>query len=172
MTKESLSFLLLITVLSVSLAGCSKKPVTSENVSFPEEIPLVTTTSVSTPAESSVSTGIESSVSFETPVENEEATIDYKLVVLNQCNADIGMVCMLDPVSAEQTEIGPLVDGTALIMNFEGWPERNTTLDLAFYNNSGNLVSTTEVDITGVESTVTVSLSGNGNIEKVKGEVN
>ena len=172
MNKKRLSILLLISLLSISLAGCTKKPVTSESVSFPEEIPLITTTSASSSSSESTSVSeVESSVSFEAPVETEEPTVDFKLIVVNQCKADIGMVCMIHPVSAEQVNVGELPDGTALILNFEGWPERKTTMDLAFYTIYGELKSTTELDITGVTSTVTVSLSGDGDIENVKGDV-
>ncbi|MBR6309105.1 MAG: hypothetical protein IKR39_10920 [Lachnospiraceae bacterium] len=172
MFKKNVSVLLLISVLSLSFIGCTKETVSTSDMYFPEERPLVTSTSVSASSESTETSAVETSVSFDEKEGLEVESIDYKLRIINDCKADIGLVCMIDPVSAEQMDVGPLPDGKILTMDFNGWPGDVTKLALAFYNNAGKLVSTTEVDITGVQSTVTVSLSGEGNIEHVKGEVN
>ena len=169
MIKKRLGILILISALSISLVGCTKKPASTSGTFFPEELPLVTSTSNTT--ETSVSTGTEVSVSFEDNTGEKAETVDFKLLVVNECNADIGMVSIIDPVGHEQMDLGSLANGSLLSMDFTSWPLEETKLAIAFYSKAGKLVSSSEVDLNGVTKQVSVFLSGDGNIEKIKCEV-
>ena len=94
--------------------------------------------------------------------------VDFSIV--NLCGADIGMISTISPYTDEQVDIGYLADGTVLKITMD-WPEEVNIFDLAVYNVNGELVSTSEVDITGVTESVIITLSGEGDLEDVKAEV-
>ena len=170
MIKKILGAFLLLSIMAVSFTACEKKEPSVSSVPVMSEGPLVssTKTTVSLSKETSTSVSTETSVS-ETPAEEE--TVKYILYVINQCKADIGMVSLLDPYDGTQINVGELTDGTALTFNFEDWPVSAKSIDLAFYNVNGELVSSTSVNIEGVKSKVTVLLSGEGNIDNVEGRI-
>lgn len=92
--------------------------------------------------------------------------IDITVTVVNLCGVDIGMVSTIDPFREEQIDLGPL-PADKLINISQTWPVDKTTYDLAIYNVNGDLVSVTEVDITGIKEKVTITLSGNGDLENI-----
>ena len=92
--------------------------------------------------------------------------IEITVSVVNLCGVDIGMVSTIDPFSEEQIDLGPL-PADKLINISQTWPVDKTTYDLAIYNVNGDLVSVTEVDITGIKEKVTITLSGNGDLENI-----
>ena len=100
----------------------------------------------------------------------QEIGIKVDFSIVNLCGADIGMISTISPYTDEQVDIGYLADGTVLKITMD-WPEEVTVFDLAVYNVNGELVSTSEVDITGVTESVTITLSGEGDLEDVKAEV-
>ncbi|MCR5310625.1 MAG: hypothetical protein K6E32_04310 [Lachnospiraceae bacterium] len=102
---------------------------------------------------------------------NKTETTDLTFYIVNQCGTKIGMVSTLDPVTGEQIDIGELEDGNSLVLNI-AWPQGINTFALAIYNISGDLVSTSEIDITGARETVIVNLSGNGNLESITPVIN
>lgn len=100
----------------------------------------------------------------------QEIGIKVDFSIVNLCGADIGMISTISPYTDEQVDIGYLADGTVLKVTMD-WPEEVNIFDLAVYNVNGELVSTSEVDITGVTESVTITLSGEGDLEDVKAEV-
>lgn len=100
----------------------------------------------------------------------QEIGIKVDFSIVNLCGADIGMISTISPYTDEQVDIGYLADGTVLKITMD-WPEEVTVFDLAVYNVNGELVSTSEVDITGVTESVIITLSGEGDLEDVKAEV-
>lgn len=100
----------------------------------------------------------------------QEIGIKVDFSIVNLCGADIGMISTISPYTDEQVDIGYLADGTVLKITMD-WPEEVNIFDLAVYNVNGELVSTSEVDITGVTESVTITLSGEGDLEDVKAEV-
>ncbi len=96
--------------------------------------------------------------------------IDITVTVINMCGVDIGMVSTIDPYTEEQMDLGSL-PADQIINISETWPRDKTTYDLAIYNMAGDLVSVTEVDITGITEKLTITLSGDGDLSDIKSEV-
>ena len=101
--------------------------------------------------------------------ENNDPEITF--TISNLCGVDIGMISILDPYTGEQMDVGMLRAGLSMVITIQ-WPLDNTTFDFAVYNINGDLVSTSEVDITGVKESVSIVLSGDGNLESVSSNVN
>ncbi len=96
--------------------------------------------------------------------------IDITVTVVNLCGVDIGMVSTIDPYTDEQVDLGGL-PADQLINISELWPRDKTIFDLAIYNVNGELVSASEVDITGIKEKVTITLSGDGDLENIESVV-
>lgn len=157
---------------SVAVSTSQEKVETSTEISSETSSEASSVTSVREPggadivpatsSETSGSEGTGTSASSEVI-----ATIPVKFVICNFCGVDIGMISTLDPLSKEQIDLGSLNAGTAMILNLE-WPADATQFDMAVYNMAGELVSVSNIDITGVTSSVTITLSGDNNLESVE----
>ena len=177
MVKKLFSTVMLLTLMAVSLTACDKKEPVSSDI-LPEG-PIVSSTvtsvSVSTGTSASVSASPETSTSEDVSAEPEtqapEDAVSFEVVIINQCKADIGMVSVINPFDESQMDIGELPDGGVLNLSYTDWPKDVTAFDVAFYNKAGKMVSSSSIDITGVTKRVTISLSGDKNIDKVKGTV-
>ena len=178
MVKKLFSTVMLLTLMAVSLTACDKKEPVSSDI-LPEG-PIVSSTatsvSVSTETSASVSASPETSTSEDISAEPEiqapaEDAVSFEVVIINQCKADIGMVSVINPFDESQMDIGELPDGGVLNLSYTDWPKDVTAFDVAFYNKAGKMVSSSSIDITGVTKRVTISLSGDKNIDKVKGTV-
>ena len=111
----------------------------------------------------------EGNPSDEQQPENEDPEIVF--TISNLCGVDIGMISTLDPYTGEQMDVGMLRAGLSIVITMQ-WPLENTTFDFAVYNVNGDLVSTSEVDITGVQESVSIVLSGDGDLESVTSTIN
>ena len=180
MIKKLFSTVLLLTLMAVSLAACDKKePVSSEIL---PERPIVSSTETSVSVSSETSVSVSASVSVEPPVSEDvsaepeppvpaEDVISFDVMIINQCKADIGIVSVINPYDESQMDIGALPDGGVPNLSYTDWPKDVTSFDVAFYNKAGKMVSSSSIDITGVTERVTISLSGDKNIDKVEGTV-
>ncbi len=176
MIKKLFSTVMLLTLMAVSLTACDKKEPVSSDILPEGPIVSSTVTSVSTATSASVSASVETSTSEDVSAEPEiqapaEDAVSFEVVIINQCKADIGMVSVINPFDESQMDIGELPDGGVLNLSYTDWPKDVTTFDVAFYNKAGKMVSSSSIDITGVTKRVTISLSGDKNIDKVKGTV-
>ena len=176
MIKKLFSTVLLLTLMAVSLTACDKKEPVSYEI-LPER-PIVSSTETSVSASSETSVSVPSSVSVEPPISEDvsaepeetvpaEDVISFDVIIINQCKADIGMVSVIDPYDESQVNIGELPDGGVLNLNYSDWPKDVTAFDVAFYSQAGKQAAVSSVDITGVTTRVTISLSGEKKIEKV-----
>ena len=160
-----------IIILSVLLLGCLEG--CKEKTPVVESIPETSVSvSVSAPSvEPVVSEPV--SASEDVSVSSYEAmeTKTVKFDIVNTCGGNIGMVSILDPVTGEQLDIGALEAGLMVSIEMD-WPVDQNVFDIAFYNVLGEFVCSSEVNIEGVESQVTIMIEGDGNIENVKGIVN
>ncbi len=97
-------------------------------------------------------------------------TLEISVIVVNLCGVDIGMVAIIDPYTGEQVNLGPLpVDQ---VMNVsEYWPMDKTDFDIAIYNMAGDLVAESEIDVTGIQESLTITFSGDGDLENVDSRV-
>lgn len=175
MIKKLFSTVMLLTLMAVSLTACDKKEPVSSDILPEGPIVSSTVTSVSTATSASVSASVETStsedVSAEPEIQAPEDAVSFEVVIINQCKADIGMVSVINPFDESQMDIGELPDGGVLNLSYTDWPKDVTDFDVAFYNKAGKMVSSSSIDITGVTKRVTISLSGDKNIDKVKGTV-
>ena len=97
-------------------------------------------------------------------------TIQISVVVVNLCGVDIGMVASLDPYTGEQLNLGPLPPDQVMSIT-EYWPMDKTIYDIAVYNVNGDLVSSSEINITGIQNSLTITFSGDGDLEKVESKI-
>lgn len=175
MIKKLFSTVMLLTLMAVSLTACDKKEPVSSDILPEGPIVSSTVTSVSTATSASVSASVETStsedVSAEPEIQAPENAVSFEVVIINQCKADIGMVSVINPFDESQMDIGELPDGGVLNLSYTDWPKDVTAFDVAFYNKAGKMVSSSSIDITGVTKRVTISLSGDKSIDKVKGTV-
>ncbi len=175
MIKKLFSTVMLLTLMAVSLTACDKKEPVSSDILPEGPIVSSTVTSVSTATSASVSASVETStsedVSAEPEIQAPEDAVSFEVVIINQCKADIGMVSVINPFDESQMDIGELPDGGVLNLSYTDWPKDVTAFDVAFYNKAGKMVSSSSIDITGVTKRVTISLSGDKSIDKVKGTV-
>ncbi len=129
-------------------------------------------TSASTSETSVSASETETSVSDSTSASTEEPeVITIRFYITNLCGVDIGMVSTLNPISAEQMDLGDLPADKIMTLDFE-WPKAITTFHMAIYNMAGDLVSVSEIDITGVKESVVITLSGDKNLDRVDTTIN
>lgn len=129
-------------------------------------------TSASTSETSVSASETETSVSDSTSASTEEPeVITIRFYITNLCGVDIGMVSTLNPISAEQMDLGDLPADKIMTLEFE-WPKAITTFHMAIYNMAGDLVSVSEIDITGVKESVVITLSGDKNLDSVDTTIN
>lgn len=190
--KRRIAFVLVtIFTLAFALTGCKRTHEEIKDYEFAPkqqtqvDDPTDTTTEkpADTPDETSVDnpdgTGDQTGVDGDTTdvdnpsdvqePENEDPEITF--TISNLCGVDIGMISILDPYTAEQMDVGMLRADLSIVITLQ-WPLENTTFDFAVYNVNGDLVSTSEVDITGVQESVSIVLSGDGDLENVVSTVN
>ncbi len=191
MKRRIAFFLITILTLAFALTGCKR---THEEIKDYEFAPkqetqvddpadTTTETPADTPDETSVdnpdetgdqtgadgdTTDVDNPSDVQEP-ENEDPEITF--TISNLCGVDIGMISILDPYTAEQMDVGMLRDGLSIVITLQ-WPLDNTVFDFAVYNVNGDLVSTSEVDITGVQESVSIVLSGDGDLENVVSTIN
>ncbi len=191
MKRRIAFFLITILTLAFALTGCKR---THEEIKDYEFAPkqetqvddpanTTTETPADTPDETSVDnsdeTGDQTGADGDTTdVDNpsdvqEPENVDPEITftISNLCGVDIGMISILDPYTAEQMDVGMLRADLSIVFTLQ-WPLDNTTFDFAVYNVNGDLVSTSEVDITGVQESVDIVLSGDGDLENVVSTIN
>lgn len=89
------------------------------------------------------------------------------ITATNECDIDIGMFSVIDPISGEQYNISAIADGQSVSMPVE-WPVEITDFQWALYNQNGELCVEATTDISQAESGVTLLLTGDGNLDDVQ----
>ena len=191
MKRRIAFFLITILTLAFALTGCKRTHEEIKDYEFApkqetqvdDPVDTTTETPADTPDETSVdnpdvssdqtgtdgdTTDVDNPSDVQEP-ENEDPEITF--TISNLCGVDIGMISILDPYTAEQMDVGMLRADLSIVITLQ-WPLDNTTFDFAVYNVNGDLVSTSEVDITGVQESVSIVLSGDGDLENVVSTVN
>ena len=164
--RKTAIFLLTVLLLGC-LAGCNDEPHYEEIINDSPASVSVSVSSTQPVVSEPVSVDDPASVSSYEEIE----TIPIKFDIVNSCGGNIGMVSILDPVTGEQLDIGALEAGLMVSIGMD-WPVGQNEFDIAFYNVLGEFVCSSEVNIEGVESSVTIMIEGEGNIENVTGIVN
>lgn len=162
LSKSSALFLSMILLLG----GCGTSGEEDSNVSS-GTVPSV----LSDPSESSTESSIEAP-SPETTASSDELATDPEsraltITITNMCGADIGMFSVIDPLSGEQVNVDSLANGESLTLTAD-WPSSVENFDWALYNQDGNLCVESTTDISSANSSVTLTLTGDGNFEGVE----
>ena len=96
-----------------------------------------------------------------------EDTRALTLSVVNMCGIEVGMVAVIDPVTGEQVNLDSLSDQESISMEAD-WPSSVNEFQWALYNTDGELCVEGTTDISSAQATVTLLLTGDGNLEKVE----
>ena len=103
--------------------------------------------------------------------DNEAAdVIPVEITVVNMCGADIGMFAMIDPGSGEQINVDSIGNGESITIGVN-WPCDETELQWALYNEAGELCIEATSDLTAITKSATIIVSGDGDAETVKLQV-
>lgn len=162
LSKSSALFLSMLLLFG----GCGTSGEEDSNVSSG------TTPSVlSDPSESSTESSDEAP-SPETTASSDELATDPEsraltITITNMCGADIGMFSVIDPLSGEQVNVDSLANGESLTLTAD-WPSSVENFDWALYNQDGNLCVESTTDISSANSSVMLTLTGDGNFEGVE----
>ena len=138
-------------MLSVLLSGCSQK----ENTDSSQAASQTETENVN-------NTEAADSSEAEIPSEKKE----LKISVLNRGDVQIGMISTIDPATAEQINLDNLEPGQSVSMECN-WPNDVSQFQWALYNVNGELCMDASTDISEAEKSVTLVLTGEGNIDDV-----
>ena len=163
MKKSFIRHIFAVSILSCCLlfGGCSQN-------SDGEDTSSATTASTS-PSEpvaaqpADVSPDSESSAIEST----SEDTRALTLSVVNMCGIEVGMVAVIDPVTGEQVNLDSLSDQESISMEAD-WPSSVNEFQWALYNTDGELCVEGTTDISSAQATVTLLLTGDGDLEKVE----
>lgn len=96
-----------------------------------------------------------------------EDTRALTLSVVNMCGIEIGMVAVIDPVTGEQVNLNSLSDQESISMEAD-WPSSVNEFQWALYNTDGELCVEGTTDISSAQASVTLLLTGDGDLEKVE----
>ena len=163
MQKSFIRHIFTVSILSCCLlfGGCSQN-------SDGEETSSATTTSAS-PSETVAALPADVSADSDSSAieSTSEDTRALTLSVVNMCGIEVGMVAVIDPVTGEQVNLDSLSDQESISMEAD-WPSSVNEFQWALYNTDGELCVEGTTDISSAQTTVTLLLTGDGDLEKVE----
>ena len=163
MQKSFIRHIFTVSILSCCLlfGGCSQN-------SDGEDTSSATTASTS-PSETVAALPADVSPDSDTSAieSTSEDTRALTLSVVNMCGIEVGMVAVIDPVTGEQVNLDSLSDQESISMEAD-WPSSVNEFQWALYNTDGELCVEGTTDISSAQATVTLLLTGDGDLEKVK----
>lgn len=163
MQKSFIQHLFTVSILSccLLLGGCSQNSAGEDTSSATTASPSPSETVAALPADTSPdsdTSAIEST---------SEDTRALTLSVVNMCGIEVGMVAVIDPVTGEQVNLDSLSDQESISMEAD-WPSSVNEFQWALYNTDGELCVEGTTDISSAQTTVTLLLTGDGDLEKVE----
>lgn len=163
MQKSFIQHLFTVSILSCCLlfGGCSQNSAGDDTSSATTASTSPSETVAALPAD--VSPDSESSAIEST----SEDTRALTLSVVNMCGIEVGMVAVIDPVTGEQVNLDSLSDQESISMEAD-WPSSVNEFQWALYNTDGELCVEGTTDISSAQATVTLLLTGDGDLEKVE----
>lgn len=163
MQKSFIRHIFTVSILSCCLlfGGCSQNSAGEETSSATTASPSPSETVAALPAD--VSPDSDTSAIEST----SEDTRALTLSVVNMCGIEVGMVAVIDPVTGEQVNLDSLSDQESISMEAD-WPSSVNEFQWALYNTDGELCVEGTTDISSAQATVTLLLTGDGDLEKVK----
>ena len=103
-------------------------------------------------------------------VEEESKDINIRIFLMNECGARLGMICIIDPYTQEAIRVGALDNEEMFILDMK-WPTKEKHFRIGCYDESGNLVKEDSVDFKHITKGCILTLTGNGNLERVVSEI-
>ena len=163
MQKSFIRHIFTVSILSCCLlfGGCSQNSDGEDTSSATTVSPSPSETVAAQPAD--VSPDSDSSAIEST----SEDTRALTLSVVNMCGIEVGMVAVIDPVTGEQVNLDSLSDQESISME-AAWPSSVNEFQWALYNTDGELCVEGTTDISSAQATVTLLLTGDGDLEKVE----
>ena len=163
MQKSFIRHIFTVSILSCCLlfGGCSQNSDGEDTSSATTASTSPSETVAALPADvsaDSASSAIEST---------SEDTRALTLSVVNMCGIEVGMVAVIDPVTGEQVNLDSLSDQESISMEAD-WPSSVNEFQWALYNTDGELCVEGTTDISSAQATVTLLLTGDGDLEKVE----
>lgn len=148
-----------VCIISIMLVGCQQSQsgqTTSGTGTVPESIESIV------PSETAMSSTADSTTDGET-MQTKSITIS----VLNLSDVNIGMFSVLDPVTGEQLNLDSMEPGSSVSLECN-WPSDIQEFHWALYNENGELCIDAATDVSEVNTSVALLLTGEGNIDDVK----
>lgn len=163
MQKSFIQHLFTVSILSCCLlfGGCSQNSAGDDTSSA--------TTASTSPSETVTALPADVSPDSDTSAieSTSEDTRALTLSVVNMCGIEVGMVAVIDPVTGEQVNLDSLSDQESISMEAD-WPSSVNEFQWALYNTDGELCVEGTTDISSAQTTVTLLLTGDGDLEKSK----
>lgn len=163
MQKSFIQHLFTVSILSCCLlfGGCSQNSAGDDTSSA--------TTASTSPSETVAALPADTSPDSDTSAieSTSEDTRTLTLSVVNMCGIEVGMVAVIDPVTGEQVNLDSLSDQESISMEAD-WPSSVNEFQWALYNTDGELCVEGTTDISSAQTTVTLLLTGDGDLEKVE----
>lgn len=163
MQKSFIQHLFTVSILSCCLlfGGCSQNSAGDDTSSA--------TTASTSPSETVTALPADVSPDSDTSAieSTSEDTRALTLSVVNMCGIEVGMVAVIDPVTGEQVNLDSLSDQESISMEAD-WPSSVNEFQWALYNTDGELCVEGTTDISSAQTTVTLLLTGDGDLEKVE----
>lgn len=163
MQKKQIHRIVTVSMVTCCLlfGGCGRDAAVSDTATT--SFSSATTAEMTTPSPADVSPDSGASATEST----SEDTRALTLSVVNMCGIEIGMVAVIDPVTGEQVNMDSLSDQESISMEAD-WPSSVNEFQWALYNTDGELCVEGTTDISSAQATVTLLLTGDGNLEKVE----
>lgn len=161
MQKLFIRSIFTVSILSCCLwfGGCGQNPAGDDIVAAVTSSPSETVATL--PADTSPGPGTSATES------TAEDTRALTLSVVNMCGIEIGMVAVIDPVTGEQVNLDSLSDQESISMEAD-WPSSVSEFQWALYNTDGELCIEGTTDISSAETSATLLLTGDGDLEKIE----
>ena len=141
-------------MLAVTLSGCLLLGGCKSN-----------STATESPSLSSESSSQAVSVSETATTETDTKSLTLNIV--NMSGVDIGMFSVIDPVTGEQANLSSLANEESISIE-ANWPTSVNEFQWALYNMDGGLCIEGKTNISTAETSATLVLTGDGNVEDVE----
>ena len=150
MKRICIKHLMLAVTLSgcLLLGGCKSNSTTTEGPSLSSE-------------------SSSQAVSVSETATTETDTKSLTLNIVNMSGVDIGMFSVIDPVTGEQANLSSLANEESISIE-ANWPTSVNEFQWALYNMDGGLCIEGKTNISTAETSATLVLTGDGNVEDVE----
>ena len=170
MKRICIKHLMLAVTLSgcLLLGGCKSNSTATESPSLSSEsssqaVSVSETATTESPETEAVSEETETASTETTETDTKSLTLN----IVNMSGVDIGMFSVIDPVTGEQANLSSLANEESISIE-ANWPTSVNEFQWALYNMDGGLCIEGKTNISTAETSATLVLTGDGNVEDVE----